>query len=216
MAANERQRQKKLEKKNKKRQIAKKAVASLLPASRKASAYVDFPIHECLVPSGLFETGIGSILVSRRLRNGDIAVSAFVLDTFCLGVKNAFFSLLSEDRYELELKASMLATHEGQHFERLHPACMKKLITGAVHYAEDLGFQPHRDYKGAVALLNGIDALVCPTRFDFGSEGKPFYIRGPNESIPQAKRIVERLEARCGHGNYHFMIGLDPSSTESD
>ena len=209
MATTERQRQKKLEKLNKKRKLARKAASSSLVAMTKAAAYTNFPLHECLMPDALFDNGIGSLIVSRRLPMGELAVSAFVVDTYCLGVKNAFFAVMSEEKYEEELKTSMLAAHEGQAFERLDPGCMKKLITDSVRYAEDLGFPPHKDYKGAIGLLNDVDASSCATAFSFGFNGKPFYVRGPNESILQAKRIVERLVRRCAPENCHYSVILD-------
>ena len=49
------------------------------------------PIHESLVPASLFEQGIGNLLFSRSLPDGRVALGAFLLDVFCLGVKNAFF-----------------------------------------------------------------------------------------------------------------------------
>jgi len=43
-------------------------------------------------------------VVTRRIPNGDIAMSAFVIDVFCLGVKDAMFMVLPESEYEHKLK----------------------------------------------------------------------------------------------------------------
>ena len=77
----------------------------------KAASYSNQPIYECLVPDGLFEIGLGNVIVSRKAPKGNIAVSAFVVDVFCLGVKNAFFRILSEFDYDT-LKTSLMASHE--------------------------------------------------------------------------------------------------------
>jgi len=47
------------------------------------------PVHECLMAESMFETGLGSIWISRKLANGKLSVALFLLDVFCLGVKNA-------------------------------------------------------------------------------------------------------------------------------
>ncbi|MBI5015420.1 MAG: hypothetical protein HZB55_08000 [Deltaproteobacteria bacterium] len=44
--------------------------------------------------------GIGTVLVSRRLPDGDIAYAGFLVDPWCLGVKDALLRVCSEARYE--------------------------------------------------------------------------------------------------------------------
>jgi hypothetical protein len=44
--------------------------------------------------------------------------------------------------------------------------------------------------------------------FTFGYQGKPFYRRGPRETEAQARRIIEHLHARCGPGNYDYLVRL--------
>jgi hypothetical protein len=84
----------------------------------------------------------------------------------------------------------------------------KKLIEGAIHYAEELGFSPHRDYHNAKNIFGDIDPSVCPVKYTYGKDGKPFYIRGPNESSSQASKIVDQLHTRCGEGNYNYLVTL--------
>ncbi len=102
MTLSARQRQKKLEKKKKKRQLVKGTGSTAFAGTAKAANYARHPIYECLVPSGLFETGLGTIIVTRRTPGGEIAISAFVVDVFCLGVKNALFKLASEQDYHTQ------------------------------------------------------------------------------------------------------------------
>ena len=77
---------------------------------RKAKPYAGHPVHECLIPDNLFDSGLGELVVTRRIPNGDIAMSAFVIDVFCLGVKDAMFMVLPESEYEHRIKGSMVAT----------------------------------------------------------------------------------------------------------
>ena len=211
MAISERQRQKKLAEKARKRKRSvekRKHDVSLFKA--KASAYAIFPIHECLIPDNFFEVGLGSVIVSRKAPDGRIALSAFVVDIYCLGVKNAFFKLVSESEYDLKYKMSMIAAHEGATFKPVSPECVRKLIEGAVAYAAELGFSYHPDYENAKGIFGDIDSSSCSESFTYGKDGKPFYVQGPYETRAQAQRIVEQLHEHCGEGGYHFLIELEP------
>lgn len=214
MTLDARHRQKKLEKRKKKRQLMKKSGSMALGATNKARHYAKHPISECLVPSGLFDTGLGNIIVTRRLPNEEIALSSFVVDVFCLGVKNAFFKVASEQDYLNKIKPRLVESHGGRHFENTHPSCVRKIIEGAVDYAGALGFSYHRDYKNARDIFGDTDASACPVKYEFGQEGKPMYIRGPNESVSQARRIVDQLNRRCGEGNFHYLVSFENGTHE--
>jgi len=214
MVISAKQKQKKLDKKKKKRK-------DLLKTQRTASqirgadlSYATSPIHECLAPNTLFETGIGYVVIARKTNDGLIAVSAFVLDVFCLGVKNALFKVSSEIEYETKIKHQLLSSGDDEQYENIHPACARKLIEGAASYAKELGFFPHRDYKDAKVLFGNIDVNACPEKYVYGKNGKPFYISGPNESAGQSKRIVDQLRKRCGEENYEYIAMFDGSEFE--
>src|SRR5947209_19536193 len=106
MARDERKRQQQLVRKAAKRKqkalglksAASQSTSAMSPA-RQMQLALTAPIHECLVPEGLFGMGIGEVLFGRKLPNGDVAASLFLLDVYCLGVKNAFFRVFSEYDY---------------------------------------------------------------------------------------------------------------------
>jgi len=165
------------------------------------------PIHECLVPAVLFEQGLGNLVFSRSLPDGRIALSVFLLDMFCLGVKNAFFTITTKPQYAERL--SGWSTSE--RLEAMHPACFRKLVEGGVAYAGELGFNPHADYLVARQIFGDVDAVACPTHFEYGHEGKPFYIAGPHDTATQVQTIVNQLERRLGTGNFDYLVMTDPS-----
>ena len=76
------------------------------------------------------------------------------------------------------------------------PACLSKIIMGAVEFARSFGFSPHPDFRHAAMLLDGIDPSACPNEFTFGRDGRPLYIQGPNESLAEAAAIITRPGSR--------------------
>jgi len=160
------------------------------------------PIHEALVPAKLFELGMGNLVFSRSLPDGRIALAGFLLDVFCLGVKNAFVAIVARDEYAKRL--SSWSTVES--LQPMDPACFRKLVEGGVAYARDLGFKSHPDYAVASQIFGDVQGTTCPTRFEYGHDGKPFYISGPHETATQVRNIVEQLERRLGPGGFHYLV----------
>ncbi len=150
----------------------------------------------------LFETGMAQVVICRHKPGGDTEAGVFLLDIYCLGVKNAFYTAFATSRLGEILER--VFQNEGR--EALSPACGRKLVEDSTAYARRLGFAPHPDYKHAARVLGGIDARDCQTEFKFGFEGKPLYVAGPNDS-PRVQELVLATLRRLGEGNYHFIIG---------
>ncbi len=206
-----------VDQKRRQKQLAKKAAKRKeVRAARKASsggsgamAHMDrliesgvMPIHECLAPEELDQSGIGTVFVSRRMPDGDILMSSFLLDVYCLGVKDAFIRVASEMEYTGNLRIAA----RNEHHKPIDPACARKLVEGAVAYAADLGFAPHPDYRSAKNIFGDIDPDECPTEFTYGKDGKPFYIAGPNENRAKRDKIIGTLERKFGMDGFEYIL----------
>lgn len=75
------------------------------------------------------------------------------------------------------------------------------MVTQAVAYAQNLGFDPHPDFEVARHVL-GEKGEDCKERvFKFGGpDGKPLFMAGP-EDDPQA--IIDKLTARLGKDGFN-------------
>lgn len=204
MTLDEKRWQKKLAKKRK-AQANRKSLPQRSDAHSPAHA-AQRPVHAALITRELFAVGIGMVALARELPDGDVAVAAFVVDVYCLGVKNAFYRVLPPEEW--------LRFVHTQDFEEIQPDCLRQLVEGAVAYARDLGFPPHADYARAAALFGTIDAAACPVRYSYGQDGKPFYVSGPKETPAQSRRIMNTLTRRLGTDGFHFMaeIGMPPAA----
>jgi hypothetical protein len=152
-------------------------------------------VVQALVGDKLWADGIGHVLIARRDLEGGLVFAVFLVDVYCLGVKNAFWRAgTSAEIEDLVRKMAKVETMSAS-----TPACLAKIVKGAVEYAQSFGFQPHPDYRHASMLLEGIDPSNCPSEFRFGRDGKPFYIQGPHESLAQAAAITQRVRDAGGH-----------------
>jgi hypothetical protein len=90
--------------------------------------------------------------------------------------------------------------------EDVSPACARKIVEGAVEYARALGLHPHPDYHKTKGIFGDIDAGECPDEFEFGKDGKPFFIAGPNDTPERCRQILRALEQARGPGGYDYLI----------
>jgi hypothetical protein len=207
MSKNEARRQKQLAKKKAKRDDKRTQMArqtSDNPMIRLAAAE-SWPIVDALVPEGLWTSGIGQLLITRRLPDGRLAVANFLVDVYCLGVKNAYWNIISEWEFD-ELRRKL----EG--LGPLHsatPEQFAKLVLGAVDYAQAIGIAPHPDYGHARLLLAGIDPSKCEDTFTYGRDGKPLFINGPHDSPEKIKVIMHKVQLAGGeHVLVHERSGV--------
>jgi hypothetical protein len=196
MSKNEARRQKQLAKKKAKRVEKRTEIArqsSDNPLIRLAEAE-SWPIVDALVPESLWAQGIGQLLITRRLPDGRLAIANFLVDVFCLGVKNAYWNIISEWEFD-KLKRKL----EGMGpLHTVTPEQFAKLVYGAVDFAQAVGIVPHPEYRHAKLLLTGIDPSRCTDVFTYGRDGKPFFVNGPHDTPEKIKIIMHKIKLAGG------------------
>jgi hypothetical protein len=205
MASDPKKRQKKLERraakrKSKRQQLIREKHAGL--AERLAGA-ASYPILDCWATSALWTQGLGWVCLSREMPNHFVAFGMFLIDRYCLGVKNALGAITDGFDYERRIIGQTRSSYET---EELPPAAARKLVEAAVAYAGALGFRPHSDYHKAKLIFGSINAADCTEEFEFGKDGKPLFIAGPQDTPDRCRYILKTLEHHCGPGGFHYMI----------
>ena len=137
-----------------------------------------------------------------------MAIGIYLIDTYCLGIKDCFVCLTNTFGYQNLLEN--LSNSCGE-MKLAEPGYAHTLIIKAAEYANQLGFKPHSDFAKAKNLLRSIP-FDETQEFTFGKDGKPFYIQGPNESPADVKRILKTLQSNQSIENYHFVIGSEECS----
>jgi hypothetical protein len=210
MAVDPKKHQKKLAKlaakrKAKHEQLTREKHAGL--PERMASA-ASYPILESWASEDLWTTGIGYICLSRQLPKGFVAAALFLLDRYCLGVKNVAADVSS--RFDYDSRCRKLRAQFT--LKDLAPETARKLVEDSVAYAASLGLHPHVDYQKAKLIFGDIDARQSQEELEFGREGKPFFISGPNDTPQRCRQIIAALEEHCGRGGYDYLVNVaDPS-----
>jgi hypothetical protein len=150
--------------------------------------------------SGDFPGGMAAVLVARRHRTNRVSVCGYLVDTYCLGVKDALGPRVMSDR---DLPAFIQA-----YFGAFEPAgpplrapleLARHLVFGSVDAARRLGFDPHPDLASAADHLGPWDADSAIT---FGRDGVPFYIAGPYDD---AASVIATLVRSVGEDNFTFV-----------
>ncbi len=168
-------------------------IAANTPAARIREA-ARMPVMQCLVSEGLFQSGMGVAVLIRGVSREEQHVGSFMLDTFCLGVKDAYFRTLGREDAEYMLEA----IESSDPLKAVEPGEMRKLLHDLVAWAAGNGFPPHADYARAETLFGGVVPADIDYTPDFGHEGKVLYVPGPSESPAEVRRRMEIVRARFG------------------
>ncbi len=147
--------------------------------------------------------GLGLVVIARAARYNQITVCSYLLDIWCLGIKDTI-PPLTVDRVKFkEFTEALFASFPGKPQE-IPLEVAQGMIFSAYEYAEGLGFQPHKDFEKSRSHIGEWDGTI---RIECGRDGKPFYVSGPHDN-PQ--KIMETLKKSRGEGNFDFMIGSAP------
>jgi hypothetical protein len=193
---------KKAKKKAERRELARRESGGLASRIARVSAA---PILHCGVTDALWEEGIGEVLLSRQLHDGQVAFVVFLVDMYCLGVKDVIVAIGTRQRYDQQLYHKLAS----RGLNELAPQCARKLVEGAVNYALNLGLSPHPDYRIAKQIFGDISADACSEQYEYGKDGRPFFMSGPFDDRARCQQVLQALEDHCGPDGYHYVIGVE-------
>jgi hypothetical protein len=209
MAADPRKRQKKLEQRAAKRKEKKHLIVreQSRGLGERLTAATRFPVLHAWVNEDFWNQGMGSVMLSRELPDKTVAFAFILVDRYCLGVKNVLTAIVSRAQYDQRFERDLRSKFPSRD---VAPAMVRKIVEDAIAYAGDLGFPPHEDYHTAKLLFGDIDASQCTEEFEFGKDGKPLFISGPNDTLERCNQIRDTLERSCGPGGFEYIIQVGP------
>jgi len=187
------------------------ALGLLNPVLRYVRQARDYPIEGCWAQQGWDTDGLAVVVIARRQPNGNIVFGNYLVDYYCLGLKDTYFNAdIPRGEFQSDTLPTMFRAGKPV---SLSPDLAHEIIYGGIEYAKQFGFRPHDDYKLSQYVLDPPDAHPRSGKVEFGKGGQPFFIAGPNDDVDA---IMRQLARTAGEGNYHFMAPIDGPPDEWD
>jgi hypothetical protein len=179
--------------------VAQKRRAEALEASLPARVLraAQAPIQHCLLSESLFANGMGTLVLARGATRLNVALSLFLIDTFCLGIKDVMFESVESEAFEMYMDAS-------EPMVSVDPSYARKLLRDLAAWSQSIGFAPHRDFAAVERIFGDVNADASDAVFQFGQDGKPFYIPGPNDSAILIRQRIAQLQKYLGEDGFGF------------
>lgn len=183
----------------KKKNTKKTQIIQLTPKKYIETKARQLPMEKCLMN---ITGGLVSILVIRKMPSGKFIVGYYLVDIFCLGLKSTDFRF-NLSQVELDTFINLYENNIG-YLEQVEYVFVHNYIFGAIAYAEDLGFKPHKDLMITQYILEEDNEDIELIEYEFGSNGKPLYISGPYDD---REKIIAILRRTAGEGNFLVLEG---------
>jgi hypothetical protein len=183
--------------------VRKSMQLGLNPLLQNARTY---PLYGCWIMRGWQEAGITPVVVAREQESGRVMIGVYMVDLYCLGIKDAYTRTdYSINQFNRDLPSMCAHAPEQCTVELAH-----EVIYGALEYAEKIGFGPHPDFTRMQAdlLLDPPDAHPRVDHVAFGKDGKPLFVSGPYDDALKIRSVINTLTRTCGEGNFDYLVGL--------
>ena len=149
------------------------------------------PIGKCYITPDWEESGISQIIISRVRPSGNLSVGIFLVDTFCIGVKDATYYT---NRSEVDFEDLIKRYESGPGLEEISYNEAHNIIYGAIGFAEDGGIQPAKDFKTAGYILEEDTDDIPLIEYEFGKNGKHFLvINSDKREMPYFHQLKKTL-----------------------
>lgn len=190
----------------KKKNNRKKSVKpqSLSPKSYIKKKARKLPVEKCLINDDWKDSGMATIIVVRKMASGKLIVGTYIVDVFCLGLKDThhWFNIFMDDFEEQIL--DVFENAMDLNMIDCEPKLAYNIVYGAIEYAEDLGFQPHKDFGISEYILDDVEEIEF-IDVEFGKNGRPNYFSGPHDNVA---KVLNTLMKNVGEGNFDFTAGI--------
>ncbi len=162
------------------------------------------PLGKCYIGRGWEERGICDVVVTRTHRNGDILFGAFLVDTFCLGVKDvAYRDEYPQDDFDEDILERIFSStgYDECPYEDAH-----NLIYSAIEFAEEAGIEPDKTFTEVGQYILEEDNDDIPLKeFPMGRDGKYILIEGPTG---RERKYRKTLQQRLGD-RFEYIMSAD-------
>jgi hypothetical protein len=169
----------------------------------------EFPIQMCWITPGWDNKsdpgagGLVTVVITREQPDGSIVFGSYLLDVFCLGLKDTMFHInVPPAAIEEEVLPHLYRDGEP---EKCTPELAHQIVYQAIDYAGQFGFKPQRDFKYTRYVLDPRGTYEETHELTFGKDGQPLFIAGPYDNVD---RIIAQLNKTAGMGNFAISLPM--------
>ena len=165
-------------------------------------------IGKCYINPSIQGIGLGHVVVTRRHTGGNVSVGCYLVDTFCLGVKDSLYRLRMTP-YEFSFFMEPLEREgvEECSYEEAH-----NWIYGAIDFAEEGGIKPDKSFALTKYILEEDTDDVPLIEYEFGKDGQHFLVV---DSELEASKYLPTLRKTLSD-DFDFMINDDLDDFDED
>ncbi len=150
------------------------------------------PVGKCYIaPPDWLESGMAHVIVTRVRPSGNLVMASFLVDTFCLGVKDAGYH---ENMTPYDFEQYLDNYKNGMGLEEISYNEAHNIIYGAMAFAEEGGIKPSKEFDPAGYILEEDTDDIPLIEYDFGKNGKHFLIVNPErKEMPYYHTLKKNL-----------------------
>lgn len=169
------------------------------------------PVYKCYMPQEISNQGMSIVVVARQRPNGNILFGCYMLDTYCLGVKNALYHYDYDPEEFDEFIENIFLKFSGYvecPYEDAH-----NLIYSALEFAAEAGIDPHPDFTNVAEYILEEDTDDIPLKeYPMGHDGKYLLVEGPTHN---ERKYVKMLKERLGD-RFDYILDMGGSDYNYD
>ena len=130
---------------------------------------------QCYVTAGWRENGLGDFVVIGQLPNGMLTLSGFLVDIWCVGLKDAWGrAQLTRQEFDDNVLGPW-KEHVGE-VARVDPDTVRKFVAGAIRFSRQNGFRLPEHWQRYTAILGDLGPIESADLSDFGIDGGLRYV----------------------------------------
>lgn len=156
-------------------------------------------IGPCYLTDDLTDMKEGYVVVTRRHTGGRVSLAMFLVDVYCLGVKDSFYRLRMDPEEFEDFVESIPRVKECTYNEA------HNWVYGSIAFAEEAGIEPDKSFNLTQYMLEEDTDDIPLIEYEFGKNGKHFLMCHTNL---EASKYLPLLKKNLGD-NFDFAINMD-------
>lgn len=152
--------------------------------------------------------GMGYVIVIRDHTGGKKSFAAYLIDRWCVGVKDTLFNVRVDDEDIEEL----LRRIGGYRLQEVSYNEAHNMVWGAVAYAEEAGIKPHKDFAITQYFLEEDTDEIPLIEYEFGKDGKHFLVAN---SQLELSKYLQPMKKNLTEDEYSFVV-VDHSDDDNE